>query len=528
MNRKAAIHSLAQENKEWDFIVVGGGATGLGVALDAITRGYSVLLLEGADFAKGTSSRSTKLVHGGVRYLAQGDVFLVLEALRERGRLLRNAPHLTRAQPFVIPIYTLFDRLQYTVGLKIYDWMSGSLSLGSSEFISKEKTLEAISTINPKGLKGGVVYYDGQFDDARLALSVAQTCTDLGATVVNYTRVSGILKDDAGKVNGVIAKDLESGESYQIKGKSVVNATGIFVDDVLQMDHPTGKHLIAPSQGVHIVLDRSFLPGEHAIMIPKTSDGRVLFCVPWHDKVVVGTTDTPREKSEMEPAALEKEIDFILETAQANLSKKPTRKDILATYAGLRPLAAPQEEGKSTKEISRSHKVVVSKSGLFTVLGGKWTTFRKMGEDTVDKVIKKTALMPSESISANTKLHGYTSSPFTSDHMSLYGAEREKIEALISADPSLGELLHPNYAHTKAQVVWAVREEMARKLDDVLSRRIRVLLLDPAAAWQMAPEVARIMAEELGKGEEWIAGELAEFQTLVQKYAVKDPSVSEG
>lgn len=524
MNREVAINSLAQENKEWDLIVVGGGATGLGVALDAVTRGYSVLLLEGADFAKGTSSRSTKLVHGGVRYLAQGDVFLVLEALRERGRLLLNAPHLTRAQPFVIPVYTLFDMLQYTVGLKLYDWMSGSLSLGASEFIGKEKTLAAIPTINPTGLKGGVIYYDGQFDDARLALSIAQTCTDLGATILNYTRVSGILKDDSGKVNGVVAEDLESGESYQVKGKAVVNATGIFVDDVLQMDHPTGKQTIAPSQGVHIVLDRSFLPGEHAIMIPKTSDGRVLFCVPWHDKVVVGTTDTPRETPEMEPRALEKEIDFILETAQANLSKKPTRKDILATYAGLRPLAAPEEEGKSTKEISRSHKVLVSTSGLFTVVGGKWTTFRKMGEDTVDKVIQKTGLSPSKSVSATKQLHGYTKEPFTNDHMSLYGSDRTGIQALIDADPTLGERLHPDYGHTRAQVVWAVRNEMARKLDDVLSRRIRVLLLDPTTAWQMAPEVARLMAKELGKEEAWIKQALSEFQKLVEKYSVKSYS----
>lgn len=524
MNRQSAINSLVQGNQVWDFIVVGGGSTGLGVALDAITRGYTVLLLEGADFAKGTSSRSTKLVHGGVRYLAQGDVFLVLEALRERGRLLRNAPHLTRAQPFVIPIYTLFDMVQYTVGLKIYDWMSGGLSLGSSKFISKEKTLEAIPTINPSGLKGGVVYYDGQFDDARLALSVAQTCAQRGATVVNYTKVTGLTKDSSGRVNGVQALDVESGTAFTVQGKAVVNATGIFVDDVLQMDEPSRKGMIAPSQGVHIVLDRSFLPGEHAIMIPKTSDGRVLFCVPWHDKVVVGTTDTPREKSEMEPEALEKEVDFILETAQANLSKRPTRKDILGTYAGLRPLAAPQEEGKSTKEISRSHKVIVSKSGLFTVLGGKWTTFRKMGEDTVNKVIKKTSLAASSSISADTRLYGYTSAPFTADHMSLYGAEREKIEALISSDPSLGELLHPDYPHTRAQVVWAVRNEMARKLDDVLSRRIRVLLLDPGAAWKMAPETVRIMAQELGKGEDWITGELEEFQTLVEKYSVRNPS----
>lgn len=520
MNRSTGIASLSEETKAWDLVVIGGGATGLGVALDASSRGYSVLLLEAEDFAKGTSSRSTKLVHGGVRYLAQGDVFLVMEALRERGRLLRNAPHLTRSQPFVIPIYTIFDMVQYTVGLTIYDWMSGGLSLGGSSFISREKTLAAIPTINPKGLRGGVVYYDGQFDDARLALSLAQTCTSLGATILNYTKVTGLLKDEKGKINGVLAADMESGQSYHVKAKAVVNATGIFVDNILQMDRPTGKHMIAPSQGVHIVLDRSFLPGDHAIMIPKTSDGRVLFCVPWHNKVVVGTTDTPGQAVAIEPRPLEEEITFILETAQANLSKKPTRADVLATYAGLRPLAAPQEEGKSTKEISRSHKVVMSQSGLFTVLGGKWTTFRKMGEDTVKKVIKKAGLPSKPGDSANTRLHGYTSQPYTDDHMSLYGTDRAKIETLIAEDHTLGERLHSAYPFTRAQVVWAVREEMALRLDDVLSRRLRVLLLDPEAAEEMAPEVVRIMALELEKEEDWIQHELAAFQQLIQTYRV--------
>ncbi len=523
MNRQQALANIADRNSPWDMVVIGGGATGLGVALDAASRGYEVLLLEGEDFAKGTSSRSTKLVHGGVRYLAQGDVFLVLEALKERGHLLRNAPHLTKSQAFVIPIYTLFDRIQYTVGLTLYDWMAGRLSLGKSKWISREKTLAAIPTIKSKGLRGGVLYYDGQFDDARLALNVAQTCDKMSAEVVNYIRVMDLLKDEQGKVSGVKAVDTESGKSYDIPATSVVNATGIFVDDILQMDRPTGKPMIAPSQGVHIVLDKHFLPGDHAIMIPKTSDGRVLFCVPWHDKVVVGTTDTPREKPEIEPEALEKEIDFILETARANLAKQPTRADVLATFAGLRPLAAPQEEGKSTKEISRSHKVLVSDSGLFTVVGGKWTTFRKMGEDTVNQVIKKTGLPAKDSQSAQLKLHAYTKEVFdSSDPMTLYGTDKEQIQTVIAANPALGEMLHPDYPYTKAQVVWAVREEMARKVDDVLSRRLRVLLLDSDAAQRMAPVVATIMAEELGRDQAWIDRELVEFAELTRRYEVKE------
>ena len=521
MNREASIERIRTRQEPWDIIVIGGGSSGLGVALDASSRGYDVLLLEAEDFAKGTSSRSTKLVHGGVRYLAQGDIFLVLEALRERGRLLRNAPHLTRSQPFIIPIYTWFDLLQYTVGLTIYDWMSGGLSLGGSRFLSKEKTLEAIPTVNSKGLKGGVLYFDGQFDDARLALSIAQTSEREGATVLNYARVNGLLKNDQGTISGVMVSDVETGESFEISGKAVVNATGIFVDDILQMDKPTGKHMIAPSQGVHIVLDKKFLPGSHAIMIPKTSDGRVLFCVPWHDKVVVGTTDTPRDRPEMEPRALESEIDFILETAQANLAMKPIREDVLATYAGLRPLAAPQEEGKSTKEISRSHKVVTSQSGLFTMLGGKWTTFRKMGEDAVNKVMKTVGLPKTQTGSIDLKLHGFTQTAFSSsDPMTLYGSDRQAVEALIASDPSMNEKLHQNYPYVVGQVIWAVRHEMARQVDDVLSRRLRVLLLDAEAASLMAPVVVEVMAKELGRDESWSKEQLEKFEALVKTYEV--------
>ncbi len=510
--------SLAKQDIEWDLIVVGGGSTGLGVALDAVTRGYRVLLLEQADFAKGTSSRSTKLVHGGVRYLAQGDVLLVLEALRERGRLLKNAPHVTKNQSFVIPIYTWFDRLQYTVGLTLYDWLAGGLSLGRSKFVSKTKTLELIPTIKSEGLMGGVIYQDGQFDDARLALNVAQTCVEQGATVLNYFRVNGLLKDAQGKISGVKAEDRETGQSYELKAKAVVNATGIFVDGLLQMDQPAKRKMIRPSQGVHLVLDRSFLPGDHAIMIPKTSDGRVLFCVPWHNKIVVGTTDTLREHPELEPEALENEIAFILETAQAYLSKQPQRSDVLSVYAGLRPLAAPAEEGKSTKEISRSHKIMVSESGLLTITGGKWTTFRKMGEDTVNRAIKVAGLKPSVSRSAQVPLHGYQTNPDLSNPRYVYGSDQDKLAMLEATDPSLQERLHPQFPFTRSQVVFAVREEMARKVDDFLSRRVRILLLDSRAAQDMAPAVAQLMAQELGRDQAWVDQQIAGFHAITQRY----------
>lgn len=518
LDRNKALEAIAQQDRLWDILIIGGGSTGLGVALDAVSRGYSVVLLEKVDFAKGTSSRSTKLVHGGVRYLAQGDVFLVLEALRERGRLLKNAPHLTKNQSFVIPVYTWFDLLQYTAGLTLYDWLAGGLSLGRSHFISKEKTLEYIPTVNPEGLKGGVVYQDGQFDDSRLALSIAQTAAAKGAAVLNHFEVNELLKDGNERVNGVRAKDLGTGQAYEIHAKAIVNAAGVFVDDILQMDLPNKRKMIRPSQGVHIVLDRSFLPGDHAIMIPKTSDGRVLFCVPWHDKVVVGTTDTLLESPSEEPRALEKEIEFILDTARANLAKKPERKDILATFAGLRPLAAPKEEGKSTKEISRSHKVIVADSGLLTVTGGKWTTFRKMGEDTVSKAIKVAKLDPRPSQSVNLQLHGFQPNPNLNDHLYIYGEDRKKVLDLVQDVPKLGDKLHPDHPYIQAQVVFAVREEMALSVEDVLARRIRLLFLDADAAVEAAPQVAEIMARELGKDQQWIEEELRAFTQVAEGY----------
>jgi len=520
MDRQAAISQLANQNQVWDLAIVGGGSTGLGVALDATSRGYKVLLVEQSDFAKGTSSRSTKLVHGGVRYLAQGDVMLVLEALKERGRLLKNAPHLTKNQSFVIPIYTLFDRAQYTVGLKMYDYLAGSLSLGRSKFVNRNKTMQLLPTVNTDGLKGGVIYQDGQFDDSRLALNVAQTCKEAGACVLNYTKVTGLTKDRNGRVDGIEVEDVETGHSYTAQAKAVINATGVFVDDLLQMDQPAKQKMIRPSQGVHLVLDKSFLGGDHAIMIPKTSDGRVLFCVPWHEKVVVGTTDTLKDQADMEPMALEREIEFILETAQAYLTKKPTRDDVLSVFAGLRPLAAPQGEGKSTKEISRSHKIMVSDSGLITITGGKWTTFRKMGEDTVEKAIQEAGLPKTSSRSATTRIHGYRPNPDLNNPLYYYGSDEDQIHKLMQESPELAETLHQDYPYVKAQVVLAARQEMARTVEDVLSRRIRMLLMDATAAQEMAPAVARLLATELKKDQKWVDDQIHQFNLVANRYVI--------
>lgn len=520
MNRENSLSRITEEKEIWDLVIIGGGASGLGVALDALSRGLKVLLLEKSDFAKGTSSRSTKLVHGGVRYLAQGEVGLVFEALKERGRLLKNAPHLTINQPFVIPLYTYFDRLKYGVGLKIYDWMAGRLRLGKSKFVSKEETIKRLPQIKQKGLKGGILYHDGQFDDARLALAIAKTCIEMGGCILNYARVNKLTKGEDGRINGLVFRDLIAKSNYRIFAKSVVNATGVFADKILQMDNPEAPKMIQPSQGIHLVLDSSFLGGEDALMIPETSDGRVLFAVPWEGKLVVGTTDTLVKKPKMEPRPLASEITFILETAKNYLVRPPKRSDVLSVFAGLRPLAAPKEGSTKTKEISRSHKVIVSKSKLITITGGKWTTFRKMGEDTVDIHFKNHGLQKLASTSADKHLHGYSEEEIDG-HLQLYGADAVMIKDLQKQRPELTERLHEAYPYTAAEVVWAVREEMALKIEDFLSRRCRILLLDAKASMQMAPKVAEIMAKELDKDEAWITVELEEFNKLAKKYLIK-------
>jgi glycerol-3-phosphate dehydrogenase len=519
-NREGFISKLA-EPITWDIVVIGGGATGLGIALDAASRGFKTLLLEQADFAKGTSSRSTKLVHGGVRYLAQGDIRLVYEALFERGLLLKNTPHLVSAQPFVIPVYSWWSKVLYGTGLKVYDWMAGRYRLNKTSLLSKEKVVELLPNVRQEGLLGGVMYYDGQFDDARLAINIAQTCAEQGGVLINYMKVTGLVKDGSGKITGVKARDLESEKEYEIKSKVVVNATGVFVNEVLHMDAPAQPPLVRPSQGVHVVLDRSFLGGDNALMLPKTPDGRVLFAVPWYGHVVVGTTDTPLKSYSLEPAALEQEVSFILETAGQYLLKKPTRMDVLSVFAGLRPLAAPTNHTDSTKEISRSHKLLVSPSGLVTITGGKWTTYRKMAEDTVDKAIKVGGLEKKLCVTAGLKIHGAADNHSDLGSLHMYGTDAKAIRELLAGTPELSQQLHEKFPHTYAEVVWAVRNEMARTVEDVLARRLRVLFLDAKAAAEMAPKAAAIMAKELDYSEEWQQQQLSAFTELANKYLLQ-------
>jgi glycerol-3-phosphate dehydrogenase len=507
--------------ENWDVIIIGGGATGLGVALDCTTRGYKTLLLEQVDFAKGTSSRSTKLVHGGVRYLAQGNIDLVREALYERGLMLQNASHLVSNQSFIIPNYRWWDNFFYTVGMKVYDFLSGKLSFGKSIRIKKSETIARLSTLKTDKLKGGVVYHDGQFDDSRLAVNIAQSCIEEGATVLNHVKVKNLKKDDNGLVNGVVAIDTETHTEYTLNAKTVINATGVFSDEVLQMDNKSAENSIRPSQGIHLVFDKSFLPGTDAIMIPKTDDGRVLFLVPWHNRVVVGTTDTLLDSHSLEPKALDKEVDFVLETANRYLNKKASKADVLSIYAGLRPLAAPKDKSEKTKEISRSHKIIVSDSELITITGGKWTTYRRMAQDTVDKVIELKKLPSSKCKTQNIKIHGSNGTVDRENHLYIYGTDQKGIAQLVKENPELGELLHPRLEFTKAEIIWAVRHEMARSIEDVLARRVRILFLDAKAAIEIAPLVGELLRVELNETDDWRVEQISEFIQIADQYILK-------
>jgi len=515
MDRDSMLKLLEKSGSEYDIIVIGGGASGLGAALEAVSRGYRTLLLEQDDFAKGTSSRSTKLVHGGVRYLAQGNISLVLEALKERGRLKKNAPHLVKDQPFVIPCYNWWCVPFYTIGLTLYDLMAGRLGIGRSVPLSARGARRALPALKTRKLRGGVRYFDCQFDDARLAVNLAQTVAEKGGILINHMKVSG-LKLDGDKVSGVIAEDRESGKSYELSAAAVINATGVFVDEVLKMENPEARDVIKPSQGIHLVMEKDFLKGEEALMIPKTSDGRVLFAVPWHNRVVVGTTDVEKQHAELEPVAEEIEVEYILETARLYMENAPKRSDVMAVFTGLRPLAAPAAEGKKTKEISRGHKILVSPGGLITLTGGKWTTYRKMAEDVVNTATRQAKLTVQKSITATMKIHGYLDGVDCSDPLHWYGSDRKQIDRLIEEDPAMGTVLSERVQLIRAQVVWAVRGEMARTLEDCLARRIRALQLDARECLRIAPAVASIMAKELGKDKAWESKELESFTSLAK------------
>jgi glycerol-3-phosphate dehydrogenase len=518
LNRQEALDKIRQQIN-WDIVVIGGGATGLGIAVDAAKRGYQVLLLEKNDFAKGTSSRSTKLVHGGVRYLAQGNIKLVIEALRERGFLLKNAPHLTRVQEFIIPTYSYWQKWYYGIGLGIYDLLSNKLSLGRPAILSKKSIVKLFPTILKNKLRGGISYKDGQFDDSRLAISLALTAHDHGATLINYCGVVGLIKKE-NKVMGVVAVDDITEEKFEISAKSVINATGVFVDQVLAMDDPLSPHMVMPSQGVHLVVDKKFFSGSSALMIPKTSDGRVLFALPWHDQVVIGTTDTPLNLISEEPIALDEEIEFIIRNFNQYSELKISRDDIQSVFAGLRPLVKTSNAG-STALASRDHTIIVSKSNLITITGGKWTTYRKMAKDAVGNAAFVAKLPIVKCSTRQLRLHGYSEQIHYGDKLSVYGTDASKIRELIKENSTLGERVHPDFPYLKAEVVWAVRNEMAITIEDFLARRTRMLFLNAKAAIASASIVAEIMAAEMHRDEKWQQEQVADFSEMAQEYLAK-------
>jgi glycerol-3-phosphate dehydrogenase len=510
---------LAGREEPWDLLVIGGGATGVGVALDAASRGYDVALVEQSDFGKGTSSRSTKLIHGGVRYLQQGNVPLVMEALKERGILRRNAPHLVSDLPFVVPNYQWWEAPFYGIGMKVYDALAGRYGFGSSANLSRAETIARIPTIETDGLRGGVIYHDGQFDDARLLIHLARTAAEQGAVLLNYARVVSLTREAGLFLDGALVRDEEAGAEFGVRARLVINATGAFTDEVRRMDDAKAQPMVRPSQGVHVVLPREFLPGEAAIMVPHTDDGRILFAIPWHGRVLVGTTDTPLDEVSLEPRPFAEEVDFILEHAVRYLTRDPRREDVLSVFAGIRPLVAAQDAPDGdTAKISREHQIHVSASGLMTVAGGKWTTYRKMAEDAVDHAAVIADLEPRECVTRTLNIHGHHANAERFGPLALYGADAPALQELLDERPDYAEPLHPRLPVLTGEIAWGARHEMARTLDDALARRTRSLVLDARATIEATPKAARVLAEELGRDDDWAMSQVEEFRELALGY----------
>jgi glycerol-3-phosphate dehydrogenase len=521
ITRQQILNELGSTSQPWDVLVIGGGATGLGTAVEAASRGYRTLLVERFDFAKGTSSRSTKLVHGGVRYLQQLNITLVSDALRERGHMLRNAPHLVHDQQFIVPAYSYAALPYYGFGLKVYEWLSGKLSLGRSEILSARATHERLPGIRREGLRGGIMYHDGQFDDARYAIALMRTLQDLGGTAINYVAAVGLL-ENGGKVCGIKARDEETGVEFDLPAKSVINACGVFVEGTLAMDHKAHAQLVAVSQGTHFVLPQSFLPGDTALMIPKTADGRVLFAIPWHGATIVGTTDESVDGASVEPKAMDSEKNFLLEHIGRYFGRVPRSEDILSVWSGLRPLV--KKGSASTSKLSRDHTILVSPTGLITVTGGKWTTYRRMGFDTINRATEVANLPKAPSRTLELKIHGWTmeSATETYDWVNVYGSDLASVRALSEENPALDARMHPRLPFRMREVVWAARHEMARTVEDILARRTRALFLDARAAIEASVAVATLLAAELKQDRNWRDRQLDDFRALAKGYVCEE------
>ena len=522
MTCRETLIKQTMDTKSWDVIVIGGGATGLGTAVDAAARGYRTLLLEQIDFAKATSSRSTKLVHGGVRYLQQGNISLVREALHERGLMFNNAPHLVTNLGFVVPQYKWWEGPFYGIGLKLYDLLAGKLNFEPSRYLNPQQTITHIPNLEPEGLIGGTRYHDGQFDDSRMCIALARTALGLNATVLNHAEVTGLMRDDSEHVCGVTFQDTESGLQHQARGSVVVNATGVFANAIRRMDNAECQSVVEPSRGVHLVLDASFLAGDTAIMVPHTDDGRVLFVIPWHDRCLVGTTDEKAPVPILEPRATDEEIDFILRNAGRYLARVPQREDIRSVFAGLRPLVRNEEQ--ATKMISREHEILVSRGGLVTIIGGKWTTYRKMADDVMDHAIDVGGLPRRPCVTQDLHIHGYLDRQDpampSENWLRVYGSDSSELLTICNELEDGNDLLHPRLPYPKGIVVHAVRHELARTVEDVLARRTRALLLDAKAAEECAEDTAHLIANELKRDAIWVQDQIQQFRELARGYQV--------
>ena len=516
--RELAVGRARQRDRPWDLLVIGGGATGIAIAMDGASRGLEVLLAEQEDFGKGTSSRSTKLVHGGVRYLQQGNLTLVTDALRERALLRENAPHLVHDLAFLIPCRSWWQRFYFWFGMKLYDLLSTGRSFGGSRGVSLRTASELVPAISQRNLCGGVIYHDGQFDDARLLIEMATTANRQGACLINYAKVTGLLKGKDGRVTGAQVLDRETEQSWAVDAHCVINATGPFTDAVRALDQPAAAPLIAPSQGVHLVIPKKLFPGDTAVIVPKTSDGRVIFIIPWHDCAIVGTTDTPIPDVPLEPEAQDQEVEFLLRTASDYLANPITIDDVTSLFIGVRPLVKG-DSSSHTASLSRDHLIQVADSGLITIAGGKWTTVRKMAEDCVDRAILESGLTAKPCVTKSLKLHGFQPPSETSvTPRGVYGSALSEIEKLEQESPDLAESLHPAVPLRKSEVLWAVRQEMARTVEDVLSRRTRTLIFNARAAIELAEPVARMLATELSHTEDWVQQQVESFSEIAQHY----------
>ena len=506
----------ATQLRPWDVIVVGGGCTGLATALDASARGYRTLLIERGDFTSGTSSRSTKLIHGGVRYLRKGQVGLVYRALRERHRLRANAPHLVRSLSLIVPAYRWWERPWYGAGLKLYDALAWRRNLGSSRLLGRRESRNHLSTLSTDGLRGGVLFHDGQFDDARLGWALIRTAATLGCVALNYAEAVGLV-EARGKVKGVKVRDLVGGDEWIARGAVVINAAGPFADSLRRMDEPRLAPSVVLSRGVHIVVSSAFLPGHTALLVPSTDDGRILFAIPWHGHVLIGTTDVPVAEPSHEPTPGAAEVDYLIDHAGRYLTRPITRADILSVWAGLRGLMA-SGSGADTAALSRGHSVAVSRRGLVTVTGGKWTTCRKIAQDAVSMAADAGGLSRAVSVTARLPLHGYSTRRDVRYPWNVYGTDADAIREMEAADEPLSQLMHPSLPYRLSHAAWAARSEMAVRLDDVLARRTRALFLNARAATAAAPAVAEVMARELGHGNAWVEAQVRSFKELAKGY----------